>query len=687
MKKIISFLLVFVLFTVNFVFADTTSSAELQKVLVLVKSKIEVPTELSEFESHISNYNDIVYYNFDWHSPDYEKSLSVSADSEGHITNYNNYSEKITDKKLSGVSRTEIIDFADSFLKKALPDMYKDLTDVLMLDSDTYNASGNSRYSFTYNRYKNVLPVRGQGVSVTVCVSEDNILYIRSMSANIDYNATFGEKAEELEDYVQKYREAFPLELIYQDEYNPNWKEKGETRTTPALVYRLKDNITGFLSVESWNVIEEDSYDEIFRDESTSDNLAGSGSAEKGESLTEQELAEIAETSKLLSVSQIENKIKSLPHIKLPSGVKLTNSNLYKKDGGEYIYNLHYNSDKNNEYKYANISVYAKDGKLISYNCSSADDSRSSLSTRQQETAQNKIEEFLKITAGEEFSQCTLRETNEINGYLNVYYNRVVNGIKHDNNGISVSFDGKNSAVASYYLNFTDGEFEDPQKAVTAEKAYDNIIMYAPVIRTYVRNNGKYLECLTLEKHGVIADALTGAIKNEIKQQGSSDFSYEDVSGHWVEEAATKLSEIQLGFRGNKLNPDSQVTQEDFLRLMASGIYGKYYQNYSSEDLYNNLIREKVINEEEKNPSSAVFREDAFVYIIRMANLEKVAKLTDIYKVTYRDEAKLSPERLGYCAILSGFGVICGSKGYLRPKDNLTRAEAITMLYRFLLTI
>jgi len=687
MKKIISFLLVFVLLTVNFAFADTTSSAELQKVLVLVKSKIEVPVQLSEFESHISNYNDNVYYNFDWHSPDYEKSMSVSADSAGHITSYHNYNEKITDKKISGVTRAEIIEFADNFLKKVLPEMYKDLTDVLMLDSDSYNAGGNSRYSFTYNRYKNVLPVRGQGVSVTVCISEDNTPYIRSMSANIDYSASFGEKADELEDYVQKYKDAFPVELIYQDEYNHDWKEKGEARSTPVLVYRLKDNLTGFLSVESWNAVEEDSYDEIFRDEATSDNLAGSGSAEKGESLTEQELAEITATSKLLNVSQIENKIKSLPHVKLPSGLELTNSNLYKKDGGEYIYNLHYSSDKNNEYKYVNISVYAKDGKLISYNCSSDGDSRSSLSAKQQKTAQNKIEEFLKTAAGEELAQCTLQKTNEINGYLNSYYDRIVNGIKHDSNGISVSFDGKSSAIVSYHLNFTEGNFEDPQKAVTAEEAYDSILMYAPVIRTYIRNDGKYIECLTLEKHGVILDALTGEIKNGIKQGGSSEFLYDDVRGHWVEEAAAKLSEIQLGFSGDKLNPDSPVAQEDFLRLMASGIYGKYYQNYSAEDLYSNLIREKVISETEKNPSSAVSREDAFVYIIRMANLEKVAKLENIYKVTYRDEAKLSSGRLGYCAILSGLGVICGDKGYLRPKDSLTRAEAVVMLYRYLLAI
>lgn len=73
--------------------------------------------------------------------------------------------------------------------------------------------------------------------------------------------------------------------------------------------------------------------------------------------------------------------------------------------------------------------------------------------------------------------------------------------------------------------------------------------------------------------------------------------------------------------------------------------------------------------------------------MIRMAKLEKVATLENIYKIDYADSTLLSDGKIGYCAILSGLGVICGNGGYLRPQDALTRAEAIIMLYRYLLTI
>ena len=40
-----------------------------------------------------------------------------------------------------------------------------------------------------------------------------------------------------------------------------------------------------------------------------------------------------------------------------------------------------------------------------------------------------------------------------------------------------------------------------------------------------------------------------------------------------------------------------------------------------------------------------------------------------------------------FSGILSGMGVVCGNGGYLRPADNLTRAEALALLYKYLLTV
>lgn len=682
MKKIIAFLLIFTILAVPAAFADESASNNLQSVLVTVKTKIKVPDELSEFESNVSSYGGKVYYNFDWHTPDYEKSLSVTADGEGNITNYSNYAERVSEKKLSGKTKTEIIGYADSFIKKAFPEFYK----TLMLDSESYRANGSSRYSFTYQRYINGIPVKDNFVNITVCISENDSLYIRNMSANIDYNTSFSGSTESIDNYVEKYKEAFPLELVYSDEYNYNWKETGQQRTNTVLVYQHKDNVAGFILVATGEIVTEDTVNDIFREESANDSASGGGASEKGDALTEQELAEITAVEGLLSISQIESKVKSLPYIKFPNGVRMENSSLYKNIDGEYIYNIYYGNSEKGQYSYVSFSVNAKDGKLLNYSCSSNLDNDVTLSKSQKNSAQDKIEKFLLNVAEKEFNGTELSTEKETGSLVNNYYQRKVNGIKHLNNGIRVTFNAKESVVTHFSLNFTDGVFEAPAKAVGEETAYENLLKYSPVTKMYIKTGGEYKECYTLKQSGVIIDALTGEVKNEYKET-TGNIYYTDIDGHWVEEATIRLSEIQVGFQGGKLDPGKAVTQEEYLRLLASGVYGTYYSEYSSEALYDALIRDKIVTEEEKNPTSTITREESFVYMIRIANLEKVAKLENIYKVTYADGNKISPGKIGYCAILSGFGIIGGNNGKIRPDATLTRGEAIVMLYRYLLNM
>jgi len=123
------------------------------------------------------------------------------------------------------------------------------------------------------------------------------------------------------------------------------------------------------------------------------------------------------------------------------------------------------------------------------------------------------------------------------------------------------------------------------------------------------------------------------------------------------------------------------------LRFWLSGIKGRHISGYSDDELYDYLKSNEILSEEEKSSDAPVKREDAFVYLIRICNYEKIASLSDIYKVSYKDSDKLSEGKIGYVAILSGLGIICGDGGELRPSDALTRAEAVVMLYKYLLNL
>ena len=101
--------------------------------------------------------------------------------------------------------------------------------------------------------------------------------------------------------------------------------------------------------------------------------------------------------------------------------------------------------------------------------------------------------------------------------------------------------------------------------------------------------------------------------------------------------------------------------------------------------LYENFIYDGILAEEEKNPDGQVLREDAFVYMVRLDGLDKVAKLSNIFKVEYADGNLLSEGKIGYPAILTGMNIICGNGGYLKPKTPITRAEAAVMVYNYMI--
>ncbi len=687
MKKVISLMMVFLMLMMPLTSFADAGAERMQSVLLIVKGKAEIPPELSEFSSHIAQNGDKKSYSFEWADKDYKKSISLSCDDEGRINSYYNYSFEMSEKKLSKISKNEIIAYAQAFLKKTVPEAFENEKDLLVYDEKSYNARGNLRYTLTFNRMRNSIPVKDNNANITLCIADDKI-YVRDMSVSLNYDAPFVDGIE-IENFEEKYTGAFPLELIYCDEYNYNAK-KGEAHAYPVFVYRIKDNNIGYISMATGEVIDEDTYNSVFREESAvMDSMAagGSNSALK-QSLTEQEIKQISTVEGLLSLDDVQKILKSLPYINFTGTLKLSNSYLTENDRGEYLYRLHYNSTDEKNYRYLSAVINAHNGKVISISNNVPYDGASNvtLSEREKEQSAQKMQTFLDKVAADEIKNSVKKSSDSYGDTVSDTYIRIVNGIEYVDNTVNISFDAKNNIVRSFNVDFRDGDFKNPDAAITPDAAYEKILKFSPVTKIYISSGGKYVKAATLEKGYLRLDALTGEMK-DVYEDTQKSYEYSDIDGHWVEDAATKLAEIQIGIEGGALNPDNSITQEEFFRLVCSGMINKYYANYTQEELYDILIADKILPEGEKVPDAFVTREQAFIYIIRLAGLERVAKLENIYKVEYADSALLTNGCIGYAAILSGLNVIEGEGGYLRPKDNLTRAEAIVMLYRYLLTL
>ncbi len=681
MKKLCLVLVFTIILSSLCVYAEIGLADRTTEVLLNVKNKIDIPEDLTEFKSDYHNYDDKEVFSFNWENADSSKMLSVTADSIGRISDYSYYCNEQNDSMLTTVSKEEIINASEAFLKKAIPEAFESESDILVYADDIDNSYGLS-FILSFNRQKDGIVVKNNDVSFEVNVKND-VITVTRMYSSYDFDAVFDDDISEIEDYENKYCEAFPIEEVYKKCDRNIWDdESGEVKA----IYRFKNNIAGYIKASNGEVIEKEEIQPKLTEEnaySAKDMATGASSR-----LSEQEIREISELSKLISKEEIISKISNLPFVNIEN---LEEDSFYvysKKD--KYYASINLSKQSDDEYKSLNAEFDAKSGKILSlssyaykYNEDITLKENVEMSDVEKALAEKNIDSFINSVCPNEIKECELTDTNYYGKTCGKQYSRIVNGIKYINNGISISFDLKSNLINSFYLNFDEESFPDIENSISNEEAYGKILEFTPIKRVFIKNDDKYIKCFSVGE-SIELDALSGEkIENPFKIENTA-YSYNDIEGHWAEDKIKTLAKSGYGLKGESFMPDSEITQEEILRLFINGTQYKssYWDN--SESVYNSAISNNVLTEEEKNVSAPVKREDAFVYLVRLDGLDRVAKLSDIFSISYADSELLSEGKIGYPAILSGMGIICGDGGYIRPNENITRAEAITMLYNYL---
>ncbi len=682
MKKLISMILVLAMLLSGItVFADSTVSQEMQDVLIKVKQKIDIPKEYTEFTPYTSKQNNETNYSFLWQMAEGNAHIEVSADSEGRISYYYSYDNSLkSDKKLTVLSKYEIIEFAEGFLKKTMPEAFADENDKLVYDEASWSVN-NLSYQLTFRRFCNGIEVKDNNASVNLRIYDDKP-YVRNAHINFNYDAEFGDSLVMIDDYEAEYKEAFPIELVYKDEYWGYNTKAGVDKDKVVLVYRFKDNEAGYISAQSGEIVTEDIKNEIYYDSANGMLAEDSLATSRKEMLTEQEIRELDMIEGVVSRADVETILKKLPYINFDSTLEFEYYNINKNDE-KYFVSLSY---RNKDNRYLSVTADGATGEILSiYNRTYYPNRKDAeLTEAQKLDANKKIDEFLKAAAGEKLNEFDKKEENALKTSVSRNYDRSVNGIRYINDGISVEFDKDANQITSYRLDYEEKDFVDAEKVIDSTVAYDKMLNNAPLKRIYIVTDGVYNVCYTVSDI-IMLDAITGEKYLERGTEELEEFKYSDLEGHWAKEMINKLAEIQIGFESEKFNPDEAITQYDLLRLFGAGTRYKSYLNTDQETLYQDLIDEGILTGEEKVPDATVTRESACVYMIRFGGMEEVAKLSDIFRVEYADKNLISDGKIGYPAILTGMGVICGDGGRLRPQDAITRAEAVVMLYNYMI--
>lgn len=165
-------------------------------------------------------------------------------------------------------------------------------------------------------------------------------------------------------------------------------------------------------------------------------------------------------------------------------------------------------------------------------------------------------------------------------------------------------------------------------------------------------------------------DAKTGELISNGNVYEAEVYDYNDIKNHYAKNEIKALAELGNGLEGESFRPDETITQEDFLKLL----FGRY-----TDDVYERLDIEKA--GVEKNESAPVTKEEAAkILVYNLGNGMYELAQEDIFKSPFADVT----ENVGFAAILKGKKIVSGDEnGMFMPKENITRANAAIMIYRY----
>lgn len=669
---------------------DTASGTELSKeeITAKVKSRISIPEKYTQFTidySVISNGDTV--YRLSWESDDIESygGIDVSADDAGHIISLNQYGSYDSQPKPMVLdNRDTVIDLMTQKVQTMLPECFTD-NDTYKLDASTFNMDG--RGTAAYIRYKDGIKVYGNEINISFEKENDEYIISRLNSSH-DYEAQFGENTDG-ENIAERYKELAAGKLEYNLIYDYDVSTSGNY--IPVLRYVIKD--APFMDPVTGEQINQDTASLIAGSSGGgSSDSAGQESATANGTrveLTPEELEEISNINSLKTVDEISAELRSIAELGISDDMTMDVNHIYKSDDKYYMMLVFSNDSNTSDYSYCSATVNAQNGKLVSfysnemYYPANSDDSEMT----EDELSTVSGEDFLKKYADGFDNYMLIDKT----GYssetpiISEYYNKNINGIPYTGATARIIYNADTGTVYSISISETksDGAFPDPAEAISYETAFNTLTSVYPLEPVFVKSNDIYKKAYVLPARNSYVDAIENMVVNSWDNSpisnSETNYTYDDISGHWAENMINQFAQFGIGFEGGSFKPDEYITVGDFIDLTSAVVTG-------------NVLGESVplktslgFNPDEDNydENALITREKAVTAIIKYAGYKKVAELEDIFVTGFADEDQISPECLGSCAIAKGLGIISGNNGNFNPKQNITRAEAISMLYKY----
>lgn len=663
--------------------AATSVSAEkeddsdtMEKLLVEVKSRIEIPEELTEFEFSKSGKGSVTYYTFRWSTPDdadESRSLSVSISGDT-IINYD-YSEYSTDNSrvpsFGKLSSADIEKKALSYIAKLDPHF----GDSVKLGDFRGSVRGDN-VTIGFTRTANGTDVFGNGGSVTVDKNTGDLV---SFSAAWWDNAELADisKAVDAEKMQSAYKADAKAELLYAIRYDSDAK-----KFVPTLIYSVSNDkyydlnsaaessyYADYLKAQKENRLIEDNYFEggLYAEE-TADTAAGGDMGKMA--LSPAELKAVGEEKDVISKEKAESIARDNKYLPIDSSLTMKNAELYKHDESSasqgYEWSLRFTSaDDKNRSAAVWVNIDAKTGAITSVSGWSDNDKEASDSSAAKSAAVNAAKDFL----GAKFAEYKLNAPEKSEDAVgNFTFSRYVNGVKvaDDDAYITVNADGK---VTHFSCDYHNVEFPSAE-AVSKDKVFASVFASDDFDCGYIGFRTMDGKTHTYPVFSMTDTYYVNAKSGEKCSYDGSDYvdektGYSDISGHWSEKYAEKLLEYGIALESDdgKLNPGTAVTVGKFSDLLGS-VYGYYNAGRVSES-------------EKDKPLTYL---EACRMYVKAAGGEQFADAKGIYRSPFKDVSD-DNENVGYFALAYSAGFASADKnGNINPDSYVSNSMILYMI-------
>ena len=609
--------------------------------------------DYEEFEIESSkNRNNSTGYYMSW-SDKAKGHIEVNVDGNGLIYYYNNYNnEKYTKNKI--YSDTEAKAIAEEFLKKSLGKKYNDIKYNYCI----YNQEGT--YEFNYDIYfNNIQTTESSTISVNKYTNKiQNFYYPESITSAKYYDFDSTKTIDEAKNKINE-----GIKLGYTTKYD--YKTK---KTNVKLLYRFDD-----YSLRAKDLLPNNDNSYLLRTSGSQKMASENAAYDKG--LTTVEIKEIENLKNVITID------KALTIIKNTLDIELSNDNLtteYSKEynSDNYSINIYNNSEENPFF----VRIDSK-GRIVTYYKDYIDDNGTNLS---EEELQKKAEEIINKVNTDNY------ELTSVKPYYDYYYYDYDYGYNSDNsksftcnlkrNGY-ISFDENINVQLDTYGNLRSIEVNYKNDDIFTVNlpvninyneainiAYNNIDFkpYYSLKTVFNGNNNEYsaIPVYSFEKLFTI-DPENGQILNtegEIFSEKPGLNEYTDINNQWYAGTVRDMAYMGYGYKSTEFSGDKPLTVGEFKELN--------YQTYLP-----------YINNNEYSDDKILTRYDMAEIFMDIMECTRESKYNEIFIKPFDD---VDFEHTGAVAILKARGIVGGDN--FRGNAYITRAEALVMLYRYIIS-